>query len=53
MRATGPFQIFQHPVLRNIKKSKGDPLENIFFRKKVSMPKKTERGDPLVSPGIV
>ena len=39
---------------QNIKKLKGDPLGKLFFRKKsLTMPKKTERGDPLVSRGMV
>ena len=51
----GTFGIFLYPVCRKIqKKLKGDPLGKIFFPKKsLAMPKKTERGDPLVSPGIV
>ena len=36
----------------NIEKMKGDPL-GIFFEKSLTMSKKTERGDPLVSPGIL
>ena len=35
------------------KKCRGDPLGKIFFRKKVSQCRKNERGDPLVSPGMV
>ena len=31
----------------------GDPLGKFFFRKKVSQSQKNERGDPLVSPGMV
>ena len=38
---------------QNIRKLKGDLLGQFFFRKKVSVSKKTERRDPLVSPGIV
>ena len=39
---------------QNIKKMQGDPLGNIFFRKKKSRSaEKNERGDPLVSPGMV
>ena len=32
---------------------KADPLGKRIFRKKVSQCQKTERGNPLVSPGIV
>ena len=40
---------------QNSKKLKGRPFGEIFFSRKKSliMPKKTERGDPLVSPGMV
>ena len=51
----GPFGIFQHPFCRKTaKKLKGDPLGKFCFpEKSLTMPKKTERGDPLVSPGMV
>ena len=54
-RKRGPFWIFQHPFCRKTaKKLKGDPSGKIFFRKKsLAVPKKIERGDPLVSPGMV
>ena len=32
---------------------KGGHWENLFIGKSLTMPKKTERGDPLVSPGMV
>ena len=39
---------------QNSKKIEGGPYGEIFFRKKVSQcRKKTLRGDPLVSPGMV
>ena len=40
---------------QNIKKNAGEPFEeNYFFRKKsLAAPKKNERGESLVSPGIV
>ena len=39
---------------QNIKKMQGDPLGKKFFRKKsVAVPKQNERGEPLVSPGMV
>ena len=39
---------------QNSKKNEGGHWGKIFFRKKsLTMPKKTERGDPVVSPGIV
>ena len=38
---------------QNIKKLKGGPFGESLFRKKVSQCQKTERGDSLVSPGIV
>ena len=28
-------------------------MKNFFWKKSLTMPKKTERGDPLVSPGMV
>ena len=50
----GPFGIFQHPFCRKTaEKMKGDPLGKFFPKKSLTVPKKTERGDPLVSPGIV
>ena len=51
-----PFGIFQHPLLQNIKKLKGDgpPLETskIFEKQKMNFEQsrsaeKSERGDPL------
>ena len=42
-----------HSDAKQRKKLKGDPLEKFFFRKKVAVAKKNERGDPLVSPGMV
>ena len=39
---------------QNIKKLKGGAFgENFFLEKSLTMPKKTERVDPLVSPGMV
>ena len=51
----GPFGIFQHPFCRKTsKKCRGDPLGKIFFsEKKVAVPKKNEKGESLVSPGMV
>ena len=50
----GPFGIFQQPFCRKTsKKLKGDPLGNFFSKKSLTVPKQTERGDPLVSPGMV
>ena len=49
----GPFGIFQNPFCRKTSKIEGDTLRGNFFSIKVSKAKKTERGDPLVSPGIV
>ena len=51
----GPSGIFQHPFCRKTaKKLKGDPLRKNFSRKKcLAVPKKIERGDPLVSPVMV
>ena len=37
----------------NIKKIEGGPLERNFFRKRSHNAEKTERADPLVSPGMV
>ena len=50
----GPFGILQHPFWRKTaKKLKGDPLGKNFSKKSLAVPKKNERGDPLVSPGMV
>ena len=51
----GPFGIFQHPFCRKTsKKCRGDPLgKNFFFEKKSRSAEKSERGEPLVSPGMV
>ena len=55
----GPFEVFQHPFCRKTsKKCRGDPLGKKIskkkFRKKcLAVPKKIERGDSLVSPGLV
>ena len=54
-----PFGIFQHPFCRKTsKKCRGDPLRKKNFEKKIPkkmspVPKKIERGDSLVSPGMV
>ena len=42
-RTGGPFRIFQHPLLQNIEKLKGDPLGNFFLKKSLRMPKKLKR----------
>ena len=51
----GPFGIFQHPFCRKTsKKMQGGPFgENFFFRKKSLAVPKNERGESLVSPGMV
>ena len=51
----GPFGVFQHSFCRKTAKQvKRDPLRKISFRKNVSQcQKKIERGDPLVSPGMI
>ena len=51
----GPFGVFQHPFCRKTsKKMQGGPFgENFFFEKKVSQCRKNERGESLVSPGMV
>ena len=38
---------------QNIKKMQGDPLGKIFSKKKSRSAEKNERGEPLVSPGMV
>ena len=40
---------------QNIKKMQGGPFGEIFFfrKKSLAVPKKNERGEPLVSPGMV
>ena len=50
----GPFRIFQHPFCRKTPKKGGRFGEKISPEKKsCNAEKKTEKGDPLVSPGIV
>ena len=51
----GSFGIFQHPFCRKTsKKCRGDPLGKKIPKKNVSQcRKKIERGDSLVSPGMV
>ena len=40
---------------QNIKKLQGGPFweKNFFSKKSLAVPKKNEKGDPLVSPGMV
>ena len=43
-----------HSVAKHQKKCRGHLLGNFFSRKKsLAVPKKNERGEPLVSPGTV
>ena len=51
----GPFWDFSTSILsQNIKKLQGGPFgENFLSKKILAVPKKNERGDPLVSPGMV
>ena len=43
-----------HSVAKHQKNAGGDPLGKKFFRKKsLAVPKKNERGESLVSPGMV
>ena len=50
----GPFEIFQHPFCRRTSKNwRGTLWGKKFLKKSLTMPKKSEREDPLVSPGIV
>ena len=50
----GPFGIFQHPFCRKTSKNAGGPFGEKNFEKNVSQcRKKVERGDSLVSPGMV
>ena len=48
----GPFEVFHHPLSQNMKKLK-KKQKFLFSGKNLTMPKKTEKGDPLVSPGMV
>ena len=50
--ARGPFRIFQHPLLQNIEKLKGDPMVKTKFEKSLTMPKTLE-GGPFSPSGIV
>ena len=47
------FNIHSSILSQNIKKNSGGTLWEIFFEKKVSQCRKNERGEPLVSPGMV
>ena len=43
-----------HSVAKHQKKCRGDPLgKNFFFEKSLAVPKKNERGESLVLPGMV
>ena len=42
-----------HSVAKHQKKCRGDPLGKIFFEKKSRSAEKNERGESLVSPGMV
>ena len=49
-----PFGIFEHPFCRKTSIKFRGTLRGIFFRKRsLAVPKKNERGEPLVSPGMV
>ena len=49
-----PLEVFNIHFVAKHQKIKGGTLwEKIFFRKKSHNAEKTERGDPLVSPGMV
>ena len=50
----GPFEVFQHPFCRKTSKNAGGTLwEKFFFEKSLAVPKKNEKGNLLVSPGMV
>ena len=49
----GTLWDFSTPILSQNKKNEGDPLVEKIFEKGPPVAKKTEREDPLVSPGIV
>ena len=51
----GAFGIFQPPFCRKTSKNAERSLlgKNFFSKKSLAVPKKIERGDPLVSPGMV
>ena len=49
-----PLGVFNIHFVAKHQKIEGGPFgENFFPGKSLTMPKKTERGDPLVSPGMV
>ena len=53
LKGGGPFGIFQHPFCRKTsKKCRGTLWWKKIRKKCLAVPKKTERGDPLVSPGM-
>ena len=49
----GDFGFFKIHSIAKLQNIEGGPLGENLSRKKVSTTKKTERGNPLVSPGIV
>ena len=48
-----PLGFFNIHYAAKFQKIEGNPLEKFFLKKSLTMPKKTEGGDPLVSPDIV
>ena len=49
----GAFGIFQHPFCRKTSKKCRGTLWGKKFSKSLAVPKKNEREDPLVSPGMI
>ena len=51
----GPFEVFQHLFCRKTSKNAGGTLwgTNFFSKKSLAVPKKNERVEPLVSPGML
>ena len=48
-----PLRFFNIHSVAEHQKIEGGPFGEFCFEKSLTMPKKTERGDPLVSPGMV
>ena len=48
-----PLRLFNIYSVAEHQKIEGGTLWGFFFEKSLTMPKKSENGDPLVSPGIV
>ena len=53
LKGGGPFGIFQHPFCHKTSKNVGGSFGKKISKKKSRSAEKNERGEPLVSPGMV